>query len=334
MSEHTRSQSVGFDAFSDYQKAFASFDSFINPTTDPVAPHPEIFESEVDSSLAGYEGPLDFLNNPVFSIPLNDSFFNNSAPSAFTSSSDSAYDTVSTRSESFYNYPNSPYPPSSFSYVDMDLGQVHPRGGSEYACSATLSTMDNAADPTSFGPLPPTPPRSPINSANKVFDRSYANSTCFSDYSGASGPVASEYFSSLEFGASGMSHPTVSPLNVSTRTLGPTTTAMEEHKMDPRRKHKCSKCTRAFARAFNLKTHMATHDPNRLKPHICPHRNCARSFSRKHDLGRHLTSIHRDEAVSAKRAIGVAKADRSWCQTCGKGGFAGRSSGCSCHDIK
>src|ERR1700733_12641868 len=27
----------------------------------------------------------------------------------------------------------------------------------------------------------------------------------------------------------------------------------------------------AFARAYNLKTHMATHDPNRLKPHVCPH---------------------------------------------------------------
>ncbi|KAJ7352270.1 hypothetical protein DFH08DRAFT_643391, partial [Mycena albidolilacea] len=51
----------------------------------------------------------------------------------------------------------------------------------------------------------------------------------------------------------------------------------------------------AFARAYNLKTHMDTHDPNRLKPHVCPHRSCGRSFSRKHDLGRHLNSIHRDE---------------------------------------
>jgi len=48
----------------------------------------------------------------------------------------------------------------------------------------------------------------------------------------------------------------------------------------------------AFARAYNLKTHMATHDPHRVKAFICRHTGCGRSFSRKHDLGRHYTSIH------------------------------------------
>ncbi|PVG02292.1 hypothetical protein CPB86DRAFT_870567 [Serendipita vermifera] len=66
--------------------------------------------------------------------------------------------------------------------------------------------------------------------------------------------------------------------------------------IDPRKKYQCPSCPRAFARAFNLKTHMATHDPNRLKPHTCHHPNCGRSFSRKHDLGRHLVSIHKDES--------------------------------------
>lgn len=231
MSERTRSQSVGFDAYPDYQKAFSSFDSFINPSTDPVAPHPEIFESELDS-IPGLDGPLDFLTNTVFNIPLNDAIY--TAPSTFTASSDS-YDTVSIHSGSFYNYPNSPYPGAAFSFADMDLGQVHPRGGSDYASNATLSTIDSGADPTSFGPLPPTPPRSPINSS-----RPYATSTCFSDYS-AAGAVGSEYFPSLEFAATGLNHPTVSPLNVS-RALGPATTM--EDKMDPRRKHRCPKCTR------------------------------------------------------------------------------------------
>ena len=246
MSEHTRSQSVGFDAYPDYQKAFSSFDPFINPSTDPVAPHPEIFDSEVDSSLAGFDGPLeDFLPNAVFNISLNESSFYNNAPSAFTTSSDSAYDTVSIHSGSFYNYPNSPYPPSAFLYADMELGQVHPRGGSDYGSNATLSTMDSGADPTSFGPLPPTPPRSPINSS-----RSYAAPTCFSDYSATSGSVGSEYFASLEFGPTSMNHPTVSPMNVSTRTLGPAPTGIED-KMDPRRKHRCPKCARGEI-YFNL----------------------------------------------------------------------------------
>jgi hypothetical protein len=37
---------------------------------------------------------------------------------------------------------------------------------------------------------------------------------------------------------------------------------------------------------------MATHDPHRVKAFICRHTGCGRSFSRKHDLGRHYTSIH------------------------------------------
>ena len=97
----------------------------------------------------------------------------------------------------------------------------------------------------------------------------------------------------------------------------------------------------AFARAYNLKTHMATHDPNRLKPHVCPHASCGRSFSRKHDLGRHLISIHRDESVTSsqhsgsvrKSSVGVEKGPRGWCDSCGKG-WVGREKGCECNDIK
>lgn len=58
------------------------------------------------------------------------------------------------------------------------------------------------------------------------------------------------------------------------------------------KRYKCPSCERAFARAYNLKTHMATHDPHRLKSFVCRHQGCGRSFSRKHDLGRHYTSIH------------------------------------------
>jgi hypothetical protein len=85
---------------------------------------------------------------------------------------------------------------------------------------------------------------------------------------------------------------------------------------------------------------MATHDPNRLKPHVCPHRSCGRSFSRKHDLGRHIISIHRDESVasshhsnSSKNSIGVEQGNRSWCDVCGKGAV-GRSAQCDCAEIK
>jgi hypothetical protein len=99
---------------------------------------------------------------------------------------------------------------------------------------------------------------------------------------------------------------------------------------------------------------MATHDPNRPKPHVCPHKACSRSFSRKHDLGRHLVSIHRDEhgmahasqgiaagspapsvsgSTRSERGIGVDKAARGWCDTCGKG-WVGHQRACNCHDVK
>lgn len=87
---------------------------------------------------------------------------------------------------------------------------------------------------------------------------------------------------------------------------------------------------------------MATHDPNRLKPHVCPHRACGRSFSRKHDLGRHVVSIHREDGTasvashaSSKKSIGVEQGKRTWCDICGKGAI-GRSPECDCSpaDIK
>ncbi|PFH49189.1 hypothetical protein AMATHDRAFT_148159 [Amanita thiersii Skay4041] len=335
MSDYTRSQSTGFEAYPDYAKVPSDFDFFLSPTTDIIAPQPEDFESELDS-LAGLENSFEFLKfNPnVIPIQRTETFYN--APSSFTASSESAYDAASTRSESFYNYPRSPYTASTFSFsdFDMELSQVHPRGGSDYTSSVTgLADLDDATDPTSFGTLPPTPPRSPVVNG-KVYDRPYSNTPCFSDYSTSNTPVAPDQFftASLEY-TTGINHPTVSPLTVSPRPLGPVLAPVDEHKQDPRKKHKCPKCPRAFARAYNLKTHMGTHDPNRLKPHICHHRNCGRSFSRKHDLGRHLTSIHRDEVVQMKKPIGVAKGGRTWCDSCGKGTI-GRGVGCDCHDIK
>lgn len=70
----------------------------------------------------------------------------------------------------------------------------------------------------------------------------------------------------------------------------------------PVKRFPCPKCDKAFARAYNLNTHMSTHDPdpNRAKPFACPYPSCksegGRSFSRKHDLQRHVASIHENEA--------------------------------------
>lgn len=71
---------------------------------------------------------------------------------------------------------------------------------------------------------------------------------------------------------------------------------------------------------------MATHDPHRPKPFTCPHGSCGRSFSRKHDLGRHLISIHHETPQSK---IGTQSAGRKWCDNCGKG-LVGSSMTCDC----
>ena len=106
----------------------------------------------------------------------------------------------------------------------------------------------------------------------------------------------------------------------------------------------------AFARAFNLKTHMATHDPSRVKNFVCVHSGCGRSFSRKHDLGRHLVSIHQDSrgaaSVSSSTSpvtigtgkksspsnigVGAGDKERIWCDSCGRGWLAGSRETCDC----
>lgn len=436
---------LGFDAFVDYSDAdkanqaaaaataaalLASpntLDFFSFNPTDVLAPHPDLFESELDSSLSQIDDSqlsLSFLDVDAPADPF--AFFRSdtpthayrSTPSVVTASSASesasGYDSLSSYSESFYNAANSPdlslaANPTDFAFtldgLNMDFHRIGLDHRTGYAASAmaarTSPIMPNAGavgelahalgeDRTSFGALPASSPRGDSY-------RARSRSGAYSDYAPSHRVVpssaASDYYPTLTHAR----HPslvgiptrppsnaqrTVSPASLSPSSqsgqsdmmpitpplpIAPVATRVQEAQeddeqdgpADARRKYKCPTCPRAFARAFNLKTHLATHDPNRPKPHVCPHKACGRSFSRKHDLGRHLVSIHRDEQGIPTGSVTVAAAGghtahharstngserggsasagpaRSWCNRCGKA-WNGRDRNCACaiNDIK
>jgi hypothetical protein len=57
--------------------------------------------------------------------------------------------------------------------------------------------------------------------------------------------------------------------------------------------YSCHVCKKLFQRSYNHKTHMETHNPNRKKEHLCPHKDCDKLFVRKTDLERHRNSVHK-----------------------------------------
>ncbi|KAF9452558.1 hypothetical protein P691DRAFT_804304 [Macrolepiota fuliginosa MF-IS2] len=342
---------AGFESYTmfDYSKQ-PGFD-FLSQSTDALPSHPDVgeFESEIDSTLAGFEGtePLQILVQNDYSF-IRPGLTSCGPLSAFT---ESAYESSSTRSESAYN-PPSPNSGSTYSYAgssyssaydleNMALDFQHGVCVDDYTTQSGIGVNDSV-DPTSFGALPPTPPRSPpaAISAGKAYRTSYP------DYCPPRRSSMTELYPQITFNTAPIGgHSTVSPINISAQLpqvqqpMLQSRAMVDAQKVDPRKKYKCSHCPRAFARAYNLKTHKATHDPNRLKPHVCPHRTCGRSFSRKHDLGRHLVSIHRDDAPlntpasPGKKPIGVERGSRTWCDNCGKS-WVGRSTPCDCHDVK
>jgi len=304
------------------------------------------FHDIVAPSVDSFEYDLDLISQNhdfnAFQLELTqvNSAYNNTVPtqgpgSAITFSSESSsQDTLSCYSEPFSHA--SP-PTSNYSFpldVEMDFQRIRV---DDFAGSQPMD------DPTSFGTLPPTPPRSPpmpLPATAKSFEKPFVSRTSFSDYSPPTkrSSVTSDYYNHLSYNTGVVAQSTISPSHISNSAPVVTSTprVVDEAKGDPRKKYKCTVCPRAFARAYNLKTHMATHDPNRLKPYTCPHRTCGRSFSRKHDLGRHLISIHRDEldarTAASKLSIGVESGLRTWCDTCGKG-YVGKTE-CNCNDIK
>ncbi|GBE78048.1 hypothetical protein BKA93DRAFT_722582 [Sparassis latifolia] len=349
----------------DYSKQPFDFFSYSQGATDILAPHPDQFESELDLSLAAYDVELNLL--PVdtgdFFTFLRSDTPTCGPPSTFTVSSesvsgyDSSYaDSLSSHSESFYNFsPHSPTPNYASNYpVAQDLDMDFQRLG-----------IPAPEDTKMYCGIPSSPSRSSPGGVPNIAH--YSPQTTFSsprgsfsDYEPAQpqsrlvSSAASDYYPQVQVSKhlnypamSNVAQSTVSPANVSPQPSAvqsvPITRGKEDNEMDdPKRKYPCPSCPRVFARAYNLKTHIQTHDPNRSKPYACYHKSCGRSFSRKHDLTRHLVSIHRNEAVSpanasptSTKSIGVEKGQRTWCESCGKSWVGkGKEKGCECDDMK
>ncbi|TDL28780.1 hypothetical protein BD410DRAFT_243784 [Rickenella mellea] len=315
------------------------FFSFHSPS-DVLAPHPDLFESELDSSLAAF----DQLQLQLLTVDQTDaySFLRSDTPTCgppstitVSSESASAYESLSSHSESYYNYT-----PTNYSYpldLDMDFQRVHlnPSDYSTGPKSADHSPSTNSDhlddhDVNSFGTLPPASPARHSGSVYSDYGSDYYPSVPSHP---SLGYAITRTVAPASMSAQAQQQPQVPSSGIPSYVTSTQTGGDVGQNDDPRKKYQCAQCPRAFARAYNLKTHMATHDPNRPKPHICPHRACSRSFSRKHDLGRHLVSIHRDETPAIPK-VGVAGKDgRRWCEDCGKS-YMKDKKGCDCADVK
>ncbi|KAI0963233.1 hypothetical protein AcW1_000365 [Taiwanofungus camphoratus] len=292
----------------EYHKQSFDFLLYGGGATGVLAPHPDQFESELDS-LAAFDAELNLL--PQVETGTGDifSFLRSDTPtcgSTFTVSSesvsgyDSGYaDSISGHSESVFNFSaqspiqNPSYAASNYSFtgeLDMDFQRLG------------IPTND---DHSAYGGIPSSPsmgssPGNVPNIAHYSPQTSFSSPRgSFSDYEPAQpqqvhigSSAASDYYPQMQAaqikqhhnytGTGAGAQSTVSPSNVSPLLpavppiplVNPHKGKMEGMQDDPKRKYQCPQCPRAFARAYNLKTHIQTHDPNRSKPYACHHKTC------------------------------------------------------------
>lgn len=209
---------------------------------DTVAPSVDSFEYELDLISQNHDFNAFQLELTQVNSAYNPTIPTQGPGSAITFSSESSsQDTLSCYSEPFSH--NSP-PASTYSFpldVEMDFQRIRV---DDFAGSQSV-----LEDPTSFGTLPPTPPRSPampLNSAVKSFEKPYISRTSFSDYSPPTkrSSASSDYYGHLGYNPGVAAPSTISPSHISNPIVSSNTRAVEEHKGEPRKKYKCTVCPR------------------------------------------------------------------------------------------
>jgi len=251
---------AGFDSYNptvDYSKQCPP--DFLFQAIDALPSHPDLgeFESEIDSTLEGYEGTehLHLLAQQNDYSYIRPALTSCGPLSAFT---DSTYESSSNHSESAYN-PPSPNSGSTYSYPGSAYSSAYELEAmaldfqgvcvEDYTVSSTINVNDSV-DPTSFGTLPPTPlHNSPVISTVKPYSRTgypdYASPGCSS--------ITSELYPQIAFNTGPMGgHSTVSPVSVSQtqvphqiqQPLMQAHALVDDQKADPKRKYKCPHCPR------------------------------------------------------------------------------------------
>ena len=195
------------------------FSSFHSPA-DIAAPSVDSFELDLD--LLSQDNDFFQLEvtqvNSAYSQPL----LSVAGPgSAITRSSESsAPDTLSYYSDSFH----SPLSTYSFPFDEMDFHKI--------CVDDPLSLPDH----TSFGTLPPTPPRSP---PSLIHSKTMVPRTAHSEYTPHSRD--SVFFNPLTYSPTAQS--TISPAYIST-PVPSSPLNHDESLTDPRKKYKCPSCPR------------------------------------------------------------------------------------------
>jgi hypothetical protein len=215
------------------------FDLF-QPTQDIIAATPDSFDFDLDLSLSTEDSSaLQLLSvdpNPAFHF-VRPETAKPGPLSTFTVSSESAYESLSSQSESLYrsSYSQASYAASDFSFpLDMDFDRIRLDTMSEYGSSYGGSAY-NVPQPTAvdldaavgFG-LPPSPPYSP--------DSPKPRQESFSDYES---PFTA--------------NPAASP-NMSISPSASLTPELEDKDTDPRKKYKCNVCPRGLCLFFDRST--------------------------------------------------------------------------------
>jgi hypothetical protein len=354
---------------SEITKQSAALDSgfipFLSSPSDAFAPTLDEFEFDLDNDplVAAFKGAHTIADpNPTFTT-LRSETFGPGPASAFTADSESAYEYSSVYSGSLHNNPTSVSTYSIPSEFNFNFSNISMDNSSEYSTHDVISMSAGIDMREAFGALSSPVPESPPS----AFEMSpFSSRSSHSDYEPTTQSRLPMLSSTSDYNPvnynrrpSPRHQLTISPSSTVSRTstspqlpVVPPLPLMRsidhpnQASEDPKKKFQCPNCPRgwcisydififtkmsftAFARAFNLKTHRETHNPNRAKPHACTFAGCGRSFSRKHDLGRHMISIHREDPEE-ENAVGVSRGVRSRCDSCGRSWVEGKEDGCDC----